>query len=172
MTLLIRERPRVRKGRCRVETASTCEFEDNPQGEIERDGVNATQNRWHSLPTRETRAAFSEAHGAALGFIYKFSTYLQCSYVSLTTITRATLENGEGSNACALPCGVEDVGQGESEVSAMRKIGIPSLAQLPALQRSIKRGGGEMRTRRPGKAPRSNLSMGHSSKSALDSENM
>ena len=34
-----------------------------------------------------------------------------------------TLENGEGSNACALPCGVGGVGQGVSEVSAMRKIG-------------------------------------------------
>jgi len=54
---------------CRVETVSTCEFEDTPQGEIERDGGNATQNRGHSLPTRETRAALSEAHGAAFGFI-------------------------------------------------------------------------------------------------------
>ena len=62
--------------------------------------------------------------------------------MSLTTITRATLENREGSNMYELPCGVRDVGQGVSEVSAMRKIGIPSLAQLPALQGSIKQEGG------------------------------
>ena len=106
---------------CRVETASTCDFDDSPQGEIERDGGNATQNRWHSLPTRETRAALSEAHGSTIGFIHKVSTYLQCSYVSLTTMTRGTLENGEGSNACALPCGVGGVGRGVSDASAMRK---------------------------------------------------
>ena len=36
-------------------------------------------------------------------------------------MTRVTLENGEGSNACALPCGVRGVGRGVSDASAMRK---------------------------------------------------
>jgi len=72
-------------------------------------GGNAMQNRWHSLPTRETRAAFSWLTVLRSDF-YKFSTYLQSSYVSLTTRKGVTCKNGEGSNACALPCGVGGVG--------------------------------------------------------------
>jgi len=79
------------------------------------------QNWWHSLPTRETRTAFSWLT-VLHSDLYKFSTYLQSSYVSLTTRKRVTCKNGEGSNACALPCGVGGVRE-VSEVSAIRKIG-------------------------------------------------
>jgi len=71
-------------------------------------GGNATQNRWHSLPTRETHTAFSWLT-VLRSDLYKFSTYLQSSYVSLTTRKRVTCKNGEGSNACVLPCGVRGV---------------------------------------------------------------
>jgi len=71
-------------------------------------GGNATQNWWHSLPTQETCAAFSLLT-VLRSDLYKFSTYLQSSYMSLTTRKRVTCKNGEGSNACALPCGIGGV---------------------------------------------------------------
>jgi len=74
------------------------------------------------------------APGAAHRLYSFVATYILCYDVYLTTRKMLTGENGEGSNACALPCGVGGVGQGVSEVSAMRKIGIPSLAQTRTLQ--------------------------------------
>jgi len=73
------------------------------------------------------------APGAAHRLYSFVATYILCYDVYLTTRKMLTGENGEGSNACALPCGVGGVGQGVSEVSAMRKIGIPSLVQTRTL---------------------------------------
>jgi len=73
------------------------------------------------------------APGAARRLYSFVATYILGYDVYLTTRKMLTGENGEGSNACALPCGVGGVGRGLSEVSAMRKIGIPSLAQTRTL---------------------------------------
>jgi len=79
------------------------------------------------------------APGAAHRLYSFVATYILCYDVYLTTRKMLTGENGEGSNACALPCGVGGVGQGVSEVSAMRKIGIPSLVQTRTLQHTSTR---------------------------------
>jgi len=70
----------------------------------------------------------------AVLYSFRVATYILGYDVYLTTRKILTDENGEGSNARALPCGIRGVGQGVSEVLAMRKIGIPSLVQTRTLQ--------------------------------------
>jgi len=96
-------------------------------------GGNATQNRWHSLPTQETRAAFSWLM-VLHSDLYKFSTYLQSSYVSLTTRKRVTCKNGEGSNTCALPCGIGGVRGSVGGVSNEENRPVARPARMQALQ--------------------------------------
>ena len=66
--------------------------------------------------------------------LYKFSTYLQSSYVSLTTRKRVTCKNGEGSNACVLPCGVGGVGGSVGGVGNEENRPVARPARTQALQ--------------------------------------
>ena len=71
---------------------------------------------------------------AAPGLYILSSIYLHSSYnVSMTTRKWLAFQNEEGSNACALPCGIGGFGWGVRQVGNDGKWPVPRPTQMPTL---------------------------------------
>ena len=114
-----RHQPLVVGSRCRVESASTIEFRIDPQIRDERvkDG-----GKEHRLAARVRHCLPCLCAAPGLYILSSSSIYLHSSYnVSMTTRKWLAFQNEEGSNTCALPCGVGGFGWGVGQVGDDRK---------------------------------------------------
>ena len=114
---------------CRVESASTIEFGIDPQIRDERvkDG-----GKEHRLAARVRHCL--PCLCAAPGLYILSSIYLHSSYnVSMTTRKWLAFQNEEGSNACALPCGIGGFGWGVGQVGDDGKWPVPRPTRMPTL---------------------------------------
>ena len=120
---------------CRVESASTCEFgKVIPSGEGE-------ENEKGGMPHDPAQWRHSCCLCAAPGLYILGSIYLHSSYdMSLTTRNWLSFQNEEGSNACALPCGVGGIGWGVGQVGDDRKWPVPRPACTHTLQKAAAQG--------------------------------
>ena len=120
--------PQMPPPKCRVESASTCEFgKVIPSGEGE-------ENEKGGMPRDPAQWRHSCCLCAAPSLYILGSIYLHSSYdVSLTTRNWLSFQNEEGSNVCALPCGVGGIGWGVGQVGDDRKWPVPRPACMHTL---------------------------------------